>query len=131
MNDTPSQRQILIWMGVLEDYARDWDQTFGQKTNYFTQEFWYLLVGCTVAAWEGKPLTVSSACQSMKSGSNRTREERIKRAVADGYLSKQKSTADGREASVLPTPRLESMIVGHFQRTLKLAIERLADCALE
>ena len=63
-------------------------------------------------------MTMSQACHAMKSGSNRTREERIKRAVDDGYLIKSRGDEDGRNALVLPTPRLESLIVGHLERTL-------------
>jgi len=61
------------------------DKTFEHKASYFTQEFWYLLVRCMTHAWNGTPLTVSGACQQMKSGSNRTREDRVRKAVADGF----------------------------------------------
>ncbi|MEM6554694.1 MAG: hypothetical protein AAF642_02400 [Pseudomonadota bacterium] len=109
---------LIDWMDALEFYARDWDRTFGAQTNYFTQEFWYMLIGCVRAHWAGKPLTVSQLAQSMKSGSNRTREERIKRAVDDGYLVKMRDEQDGRAAYVRPTPELEQMVIGHLQRTL-------------
>jgi hypothetical protein len=33
---------LVKWMDVLIDYAKDWDQTFPKK-EYFTQEFWYEL----------------------------------------------------------------------------------------
>jgi hypothetical protein len=124
MSDTQSREQLLTWMKVLENYGRDWDETFG---GYFTQEYWYLLVGCVVANWEGKPLTVSEACQTMKTGSNRTREERIKKAVLDGYLVKEKSKSDGREARVVHTPKLDELVMGHFQRTLDVALEKLSE----
>ena len=122
---TDTRKDLSLWINVLEIYARDWDFTFEHRPNYFTQEFWYLLVGCLLANWEGSPLTVSAACQSMKSGSNRTREERIKKAVADGFLIKRKSNDDGREAIVIPTPKLETLMQGHFERTLKHALEQL------
>ena len=111
-------REIIDWMDALEFYARDWDQTFGEQSNYFTQEFWYMLIGCVRAHWAGSPLTVSQLTQRMKSGSNRTREERIKRAVDDGYLIKVRDEQDGRAAYVRPTPELEEMVIGHLQRTL-------------
>jgi len=110
--------ELTDWMDALELYARDWDQTFGEQTNYFTQEFWYMLIGCVRAHWAGNPLTVSQLTQRMKSGSNRTREERIKRAVDDGYLIKVRDDQDGRAAYVRPTPELESMVIGHLRRTL-------------
>ncbi|WOR16401.1 hypothetical protein RYZ27_06940 [Hyphomonas sp. FCG-A18] len=112
------RKELTDWMDALEFYARDWDDTFGAQTNYFTQEFWYMLIGCVRAHWDGSPLTVSQLAQRMKSGSNRTREERIKRAVDDGYLVKVRDDQDGRAAYVRPTPELEQMVVDHLRRTL-------------
>lgn len=117
--------ELVAWMDALEFYARDWDSAFGGRPSYFTQEFWYLLVGCLRADWAGHPLTVSQLAHSMKSGSNRTREDRIKRAVDDGYLVKEKDAADGRNAIVRPTPALEALIIGHLQRTLVRTREKL------
>ena len=117
--------ELLDWMDALEFYARDWDETFAGRSTYFTQEFWYMLVGCLRADWAGHPLTVSQLAQSMKSGSNRTREERIKRAVDDGYLVKVRDDQDGRAAFVRPTPELERLIVGHLQRTLTRVREKM------
>ncbi|MBU4163541.1 MAG: hypothetical protein KKF36_05430 [Alphaproteobacteria bacterium] len=114
----PDLDELIDWMDALELYARDWDQTFGEQTNYFTQEFWYMLIGCVRAHWAGHPLTVSQLTQRMKSGSNRTREERIKRAVDDGYLIKVRDDQDGRASYVRPTPELETMVIGHLMRTL-------------
>ena len=90
-----NRADLVAWMDALEFYARDWDESFGGRPRYFTQEFWYMLVGCLRADWAGHPLTVSQLAHSMKSGSNRTREERIKRAVDDGYLIKEKGADDG------------------------------------
>ena len=45
----PDLDELIDWMDALEFYARDWDQTFGEQTNYFTQEFWYMLIGCVRA----------------------------------------------------------------------------------
>ncbi len=117
--------ELVAWMDALEFYARDWDESFGGRPSYFTQEFWYLLVGCLRADWAGHPMTVSQLAHSMKSGSNRTREDRIKRAVDDGYLVKEKAAADGRAAIVRPTPQLETLIVGHLQRTLVRTREKI------
>ena len=119
------QADLVAWMDALEFYARDWDEAFGGRPSYFTQEFWYMLVGCLRADWAGHPLTVSQLAHSMKSGSNRTREERIKRAVDDGYLVKEKGADDGRAAIVRPTPELETLIVGHLQRTLTRTREKI------
>ena len=120
-----AREHLMLWMDALEAYARDWDAVFGHRPHYFTQEFWYLLVNCTVSHWRGRPLTVSAAAQHMKSGSNRTREERIKKAVVDGYLLKRKGTADGRESVVVPTDKLSGIMVDHFSRTLKITLDAL------
>ena len=112
---------LMRWGRVLEGYAVDWDNTFDNRPSYFTQEYWYLLVRCTLAAVEGRPFTVSLAAQSMKSGSNRTRENRIQRAVVDGYLEKERSGHDARQVLLLPTDRLKEMILCHLDRTLDLA----------
>ena len=120
-----ARAELVAWMDALEFYGRDWDETFSGRSSYFTQEFWYMLVGCLRADWAGHPLTVSQLAHSMKSGSNRTREERIKRAVDDGYLIKAKDSEDGRAAIVRPTPELEALIIGHLQRTLTRAREKI------
>ncbi|WP_417621378.1 hypothetical protein [Parasphingorhabdus sp.] len=125
MTEQISDEQLIGWAQALENYARDWDTTFENRPNYFTQEFWYLLVGCMIAHWSGKPMSVGAACQSMKSGSNRTREERLKRAVNDGYLVKERTSDDGREAIVRPTPKLEQAMREHFQRTYRTVSEAL------
>jgi len=117
--DSQQKSDLIAWMTVLEDYARDWDDAFGGRPSYFTQEFWYMLVGCVRAHWMGRPLTVSQLAQSMKTGSNRTREDRIKRAVDDGYLIKEKADGDGRLALVRPTADLEGLMIAHLQRTLE------------
>ncbi|HYC03213.1 MAG TPA: hypothetical protein VED40_07975 [Azospirillaceae bacterium] len=116
--DFPSDEALGRWITALVDYAQDWDRTFENRPDYFTQEYWYLFVGCLTARWRGAPLTVSAACQVMKSGSNRTREDRIKRAVMDGYLMKEKADEDGRTAYVVPTPKLEAVMRDHLARTL-------------
>lgn len=121
MERSLSNERLLAWARVLEAYARDWDATFENRPAYFTQEFWYLLVGSMIAEWQGKPITVGTACQIMKSGSNRTREERIKRAVTDGYLIKERTGDDRRAAIVRPTPKLAQMMRGHFARTYFMA----------
>lgn len=117
MTESISDETLLNWAQALEDYARDWDATFENRPTYFTQEFWYLLVGVMIADARGRPMTVGAACQVMKSGSNRTREERIKRAVDDGFLVKERAGTDGRMAVVRPTAKLSAMMRGHFART--------------
>ncbi len=126
-DSTPIARAKLIqWAHALEDYARDWDASFEMRPTYFTQEFWYLLLAVMIADEEGRPLTVGAACQAMKSGSNRTREERIRRAVDDGYLSKDRADGDGRSVELRPTPKLREVLNGHLERTYRKAAAALA-----
>ena len=125
MTESVSDEKLMVWAQALEDYARDWDATFENRPNYFTQEFWYLLVGVLIADARGRPMTVGAACQVMKSGSNRTREDRIKRAVDDGYLVKERAGEDGRAAVVRPTAKLREIIHGHLERTYLKAREAL------
>ncbi len=124
-----SLESLMIWGEVLELYALDWDETFGFAPHYFTQEYWYLLVRVTFAALKGHPLTVTSATQGMKSGSNRTRENRLQKAVTDGYLLKQRSEEDMRNVCLLPTDRLVKLILGHMDRTLEMTLKRLGNIA--
>lgn len=63
----------------------------------------------------------------MKSGSNRTREERIKKAVDDGFLVKERAGNDGRAALVRPTEKLEALMIGHLQRTRQIVLDALKD----
>ncbi len=120
-----SQNDLLTWASVLESYARDWDSSFEHKPSYYTQEFWYLFVSCLASAWRGEPLTITEACQAMKVGSQRTREERIKKAIYDGYLEKQRSQENGREIMLLPTAKLQSVVAAHLERTLNLTRQTL------
>ena len=122
-----SDERIVAWAAALEDYARDWDETFDNRPDYFTQEFWYLLVGCLSAHMQNRPMTVSAACQIMKTGSSRTREERLKRAVDDGFLMKERASQDRRETIVRPTPKLEQAMRAHFARTYTLVKSALAE----
>jgi len=119
MVDT-GREELIAWAMAMEAYARDWDATFDGRPNYFTQEFWYLLILATIAHWRERPMTMSQACHAMKSGSNRTREQRIKRAVDDGYLVKTRGEEDGRASLVVPTSKLEELIRGHLERTLEI-----------
>ena len=123
--DEISRNNLLTWAGVLESYARDWDKSFEHKPSYYTQEFWYLFVSCIGNAWRGSPLTMTEACQAMKVGSQRTREERIKKAIYDGYLEKKRSPDNGREIMLLPTDKLQAVVVSHLERTLTVTRQTL------
>jgi len=121
MNDKADKNipddHLILWMNALESYARDWDQVFDNHPHYFTQEYWYLFVGIVSHAWQNRSLTISAACQLMKTGSARTREDRLKKAEQDGYVYKVRSESDKRITYVKPTPMLEELIRGHMERT--------------
>ncbi len=122
---TVPEEHLIQWMEALEAYARDWDRVFDGHPHYFTQEYWYLFVGVVTSAWKGRPLTINAACQVMKTGSARTREDRLKKAVQDGYLLKERSDSDRRTTFVLPSPMLEDLIRGHLERTFQRTAEAL------
>ena len=79
--------RIQEWADFLEEYARDWDKTFENRPDYFTQEFWYILVSCTTAYWKNRPLKIADLTAKMKSGAPNVRRQRISKAVDDGYLT--------------------------------------------
>lgn len=118
MTEPDDQSAIIAWAKFLDVYAREWVETFRDDRSSFSPEFWFLLVGVTLAHWRGRPMSVSAACQSMMTGSNSTRETRLKQAVAKGYVQKERDGADGRASIVRPTPKMEEMMREHFGRTL-------------
>ncbi|GAC27456.1 hypothetical protein [Brumicola pallidula] len=118
---------LTKWHDALDFYAHDWDKTFDYRGTYYTQEFWYLLVDCAIHYWRGEPLTVGNACERMKAGSKRTRDERIKKAEIDGLLERHKHTCDRRETFLIPSNKLQQKIHGHLLRTLQNTIIALSE----
>ena len=114
---------LLPWAEFLVDYTNDWNATFNNR--FHTEEYWYPFVHCLRADWAGRPLTMGEACQAMRTGSNRTRENRIAVAITRNLLEKKKSRSDMRTTLVLPTALLEERLVGHFSRTLLQLLELL------
>ena len=104
------------------DYTNDWNITF--KKLFHTEEYWYAFVHSLLGIWKGQPLTMSDACQSMRTGSSRTKEKRVSLAVTRGMLIKQKSSDDLRITHVLASATLEKLLVGHFERTLHDLLKR-------
>ena len=121
-----ANKALIEWAVALEDYARDWDTTFGKKSQYFTQEYWYLLVTSVRAYWEGRERSMSQVMSEMSTGSPRTREKRVQRAISDGYLTTKKSQTDGRLIIVEPTPHLEELIKSHLERTLEIVLDKVS-----
>ncbi len=113
-----SDRETLLkWIAYMDDYGQRWLDDIGK--DYFSQEYWYLFTVALVSHWRQTPLSVSEACQSMRTGSSRTKEKRVSLAVTRGMLIKEKSSSDLRTTHVLASDTLEELLIGHFERTLR------------
>ena len=121
-SDEVDKRFLLPWAEFLVDYTNDWNATFNRR--FHTEEYWYTFVHSLLGIWKGQPLTMSDACQSMRTGSSRTKEKRVALAVARGMLIKQKSLDDLRITHVMASGTLEALLVGHFERTLGELLKR-------
>lgn len=115
------REELLGWADTLEAYARDWDASFG-KTEYFTQEYWYTFMGVLTAYWKNRPLNMGQLQGLMKDGAPNTRRARIQNAIDDGYF---KTEEVGRETLIVPTEKLRDLMIGHLQRTLNIARDRI------
>ena len=115
-SDEVDTRYLLPWAEFLVDYTNDWNTSF--KKLFHTEEYWYAFVHSLLGSWKGQPLTMSEACQSMRTGSSRTKEKRVSLAVTRGMLIKEKSSSDLRTTHVLASDALEELLIGHFERTL-------------
>ena len=126
-NDTGalSETHLLPWAEFLIEYTDDWNATFGNR--FHTEEYWHPFVHCLLAFWAGSPLTIGEACQTMRTGSNRTRESRIAIALMRDLLVKRKTDSDLRTLLVVPAPELERCLVAHFDRTLEQLVRLLRD----
>ena len=114
-----------LWMQCMEDYGQVWREDFGR--TFFSQEYWYLFVVALVRYWHRDPLNVGDACATMKTGSPKTREMRLKRLVDEGWFSKLKNEADLRVTYVNPTPRLLRLGKRHLGNSLARTTGRLAE----
>ena len=88
------KRYLLPWAEFLVDYSNGWNTTF--KKLFHTEEYWHAFVLSLLGSWKGQPLTMSEACQSMRTGSSRTKEKRVSLAVARGILIRQESSSNLR-----------------------------------
>ena len=120
-SDEVDKQFLLPWAEFLVDYTNDWNTSF--RTLFHTEEYWYAFVHSLLGSWNSQPLTMSEACQSMRTGSSRTKEKRVSLAVSRGMLIKQKSANDLRMTQVLASAELEELIKGHFERTLQALLE--------
>ena len=112
----------------MENYGQSWLDDIGK--DYFSQEYWYLFTITLVYHWRQDPLSISGACDSMKTGSSKTRENRLKKLIAEHLFIKIKNQTDLRRTYLEPTTE---MLLGgrrHFRNSLGQAIQFLADAQL-
>ena len=116
-SDEVDKRFLLPWAEFSVDYTNDWNTTF--KKRFHTEEYWYALVHSLLGSWKGQPLTTSEACQSMRTGSSRTKEKRVSLAVTHGILIRQESSSNLLTMHLLASATLEELLIGLFDRTLQ------------
>ena len=73
----------------MENYGQSWLDDIGK--DYFSQEYWYLFTITLAYHWRQAPLSISEACDSMKTGSSKTRESRLKKLIAEHLFIKIKN----------------------------------------
>ena len=112
-NDKP---YLLPWAEFLIAYTDHWNATFHNR--FPTEEYWYLFSHTLRAHWREKPLTMRETCEQMKTGTIRTRESKIHRAIASNFIERSKRDEDMRSTVLNITPRLESRLSSHFCATL-------------
>ena len=124
-----ANRAILTkWIGYMENYGQSWFDDIGK--DYFSQEYWYLFTMTLAYHWRKSPLSVSEACASMKTGSSKTRETRLKKLIEEHLCIKIKKQTDLRRTYLQPTTE---MLLGgrrHFRNTLREALGFLLDARL-
>ena len=123
---TGYDRSVLdLWMQCMEDYGQVWREDFGR--TFFSQEYWYLFVVALVRYWRQEPLNVGDACATMRTGSAKTRETRLKRLVDEGWFSKRKNAPDLRVTFIVPKPALLALGQRHLRNSLARVTAPLAE----
>ena len=117
-----------LWMQCMEDYGQVWREDFGR--TFFSQEYWYLFVVALVRYWRQESLNVGDACGTMRTGSAKTRETRLKRLVDEGWFSKRKNASDLRVTFIVPTPALLALGQRHLHNSLARVTAPLAEANL-
>ena len=107
---------LCLWMRQMEEYGQVWHEDIGR--DFFSQEYWYLLVIAMVHYWRRVPLNIGDACNSMKTGSAKTRENRLRKLLESYWFQKSKSTADKRQTCVTPTPEMLRIVGAHLRNSL-------------
>ena len=109
----------------MENYGQSWLDDIGK--DYFSQEYWYLFTITLAYHWRHTPLSISEAYDSMKTGSSKTRETRLKKLIAEHLFIKIKKQTDLRRTYLEPTTE---MLLGgrrHFRNSLGQAIQFLVN----
>jgi len=141
-----SDDDLVVWADCLIEYAENWDEHFKRYGNFFTQEYWYLLMGVTRAYWDQDPLCVAAAEDQMvglQGKDESVKKDRIKNAIKAGLIQEKKTFVqlspklqeklkeqhddadDARKRYLIPTPLLEKVLRLHLATTLGRAVEML------
>jgi hypothetical protein len=142
MADKFPDASLIAWADFLRDYAEDWDAHFKPYGPFFTQEYWYLLVGVTEAYWGKIPLIVAGAKSQLRGligVDDKTKDARIKEAIdaklivklsyddLDGSIRAKLGNVDRRYMYLVPTTLLERQLRSHLSNTLRAAIDTLQE----
>ena len=122
--DPSSNETLQVWMQYMEDYGQAWMEDTGSE--FYSQEYWYLLTITLVRHWQCKPLNVGDAYRSMKTGCSKTRENRLKKLMAEHWCIKVKDPADLRRTCLEATEDILLLGREHFRSSLGRAVHLLA-----
>ena len=116
---------LQAWMQYMEDYGAAWLADTGKE--FYSQEYWYLVTMTLVRHWQRNPLNISDAYQSMKTGSSKTRENRLKKVIAEHWCIKIKDQTDLRRTHLEPTEDMLLLGRRHFRSSLGGAVRFLRE----
>ena len=116
---------LQAWMQYMEDYGAAWLADTGKE--FYSQEYWYLVTMTLVRHWQRNPLNISDAYQSMKTGSSKTRENRLKKVIAEHWCIKIKDQTDLRRTHLEPTEGMLLLGRKHFRSSLGGAVRFLGE----
>ena len=120
-----SKEALQAWMQYMEDYGAAWLEDTG--TDFYSQEYWYLVAMTLIRHWQGRPLSVSDAYSAMKTGCSKTRENRLKKVMAEHWCTKVKDQADQRRTCLEATENILLLGREHFRSTLGKAVRLLSN----
>ena len=119
------RKTLQAWMQHMEDYGQAWLDDTGRE--FYSQEYWYLVTMTLVCHWRRKPLNVSDAYRSMKTGSSKTRQNRLGKIIAEHWCIKVKDQTDLRRTYLKPTEDMLLLGREHFRSSLGEAVRLLAE----